>query len=53
MKYLVPLLLATSPALAHEAGHAHVHADGVEGWIVAITTMGLLGLSLLIWKRLQ
>ena len=37
MRYALPPMLFTSPALAHDGIHAHPH--GVEGWIVGLALL--------------
>ncbi|HKL05996.1 MAG TPA: hypothetical protein VJ929_09320 [Roseovarius sp.] len=37
MRYALPFLLMTSPALAHDGIHAHPH--GAEGWIAGLALL--------------
>ncbi len=43
MKYALPLMILSTPALAH--GGAHMHPHGSEGWIVGLALVVLVGVA--------
>lgn len=41
MRFAVPFALLASPAFAHNGAHLHPH--GVEGWVVGLGLLVLIG----------
>lgn len=48
MRYALPLILFTSPALAHDGIHAHPH--GAEGWIVGLVLLVIAAVGVSVAK---
>jgi len=41
MKYILPILLLSGPAFAHDGPHLHPHGSG--GWLLSLVFLALLG----------
>ena len=48
---LLPLTLLATPALAHDGAHLHPH--GVEGWVIGLGLLALIGGAIAIAAKVR
>ncbi len=45
MKYVLPLVVLATPAIAHDGAHLHPHS--VENWVAGLGLLALAGVALI------